>query len=99
MRRRAAFQQVFVDRMAELLGVRTDRGRFACEVCVAAVSSMVTVPLIDGDDEALRRLRDPILDLVRQGLDVPLNPPGADDSVLRCLVPSLPLGACSTRST
>jgi AcrR family transcriptional regulator len=79
VRRRAAFQQVFVDRMAELLGVRTDRGRFACEVYVSAVSSMVTVPLIDGDDEALRRLRDPILDLVRQGLDEPLNPPGPDE--------------------
>lgn len=79
VRRRAAFQQVFVDRMAELLGVRTDRGRFACEVYVAAVSSMVTVPLIDGDDEALRRLRDPILDLVRQGLDEPLNPPSPDE--------------------
>ena len=40
---------------------------------------MVTVPLIDGDDEALRRLRDPILDLVRQGLDEPLNPPSPDE--------------------
>lgn len=69
VRRRAAFQQAFVDRMADLLDVRTDRGRFACEVYVAAVGSMVTVPLIDGDDEALRSLRDPLLDLVRAALD------------------------------
>jgi AcrR family transcriptional regulator len=68
VRRRAAFQQAFIDGMADLLGISTDRGRFACEVYVAAVGSMVTVPLIDGDDEALRRLREPLLDLVRAAL-------------------------------
>jgi AcrR family transcriptional regulator len=68
MRRRAALQRRFVDGMAEVLGVRSKRGRFACEMYVAAVSSLVTIPLIDGDDEALRRLRDPILDLVAVAL-------------------------------
>jgi AcrR family transcriptional regulator len=68
MRRRAALQGRFVDGMAEVLGVRSERGRFACEMYVAAVSSLVTIPLIDDDAEALRRLRDPILDLVAVAL-------------------------------
>jgi AcrR family transcriptional regulator len=66
LRRRAAFQQRIADRLADLLGLDTEQGRFTCEALVAAVAGLVTVPLIDGDGEALRRLRAPVVDLVRR---------------------------------
>lgn len=68
MGRRAALQSHIVDGMAELLDARTDRARFACEVLVAAVSTMVTTPLVTGDHEAITDLKEPVLDLVRQAL-------------------------------
>lgn len=66
MRRRAAVQQRLADALANLLDARTDADRFACGVVVAAVSSMITGPLVAGDADALRRLAPPILDHVRR---------------------------------
>jgi AcrR family transcriptional regulator len=67
--RRAELQQRIVDAVAAMLGTSSEPGRFACEVLVAAVSAMVTVPLVADDAAALRGLRAPIVDLVRRALE------------------------------
>jgi AcrR family transcriptional regulator len=67
--RRAVRQSVIVDTVAEVLEVRGPSGRFACQVLVAAISSLVTVPLATGDLDALPALRRPVLDLVARALD------------------------------
>jgi AcrR family transcriptional regulator len=67
--RRAEVQAQVVDSVVQVLGVDDERGRFACRVLVAAISTMVTVPLVTGDLEALRALRAPVLDLVAHALD------------------------------
>lgn len=59
--RRAAVQERIVDGLADLLGARTKSGRFACQMLVAAVSTMVTAPLVADDVESLRALRRPLL--------------------------------------
>jgi AcrR family transcriptional regulator len=68
--RRTALQDRIVDRTAELLGARTDEDRFACQMLVAATSSMITGPVIAQDGDALRGLRPKIVDFVRR-LDMP----------------------------
>jgi AcrR family transcriptional regulator len=65
MARRGALQARVVDAMAQLLDARTDQDRFACEILVAAVGSMVTTPLVTGDDAALTSLKDRVIDVVR----------------------------------
>jgi len=65
IRRRARLQDRVVDALADLLGARTARRRFACRAFVAAVSSLVTVPVATGDTTALRALRGPLLDHLR----------------------------------
>ena len=62
--RRKAVQHRIVEVLANVLEVESKRGRFACEMLVAAVSSMVTAPLVANDLDALRALREPIIDLV-----------------------------------
>ena len=66
MARRAVIQRRIVDALVELLGVRSEAGRFTCQMLVAAVSAMVTGPLAAGDLDALRALAPPILDHVRR---------------------------------
>ena len=68
VRRRIALQHRIVDGVAGILGVAGDdeTGRFACEVLVNAVASMVTEPLVSPDPERLRDLREPIVGLVRR---------------------------------
>jgi AcrR family transcriptional regulator len=66
--RRAEVQAQVVDTVVHVLAVDDERGRFACRVLVAAISSMVVVPLVRGDLEALRALREPVLDLVAHAL-------------------------------
>lgn len=65
---RARVQRRLVVDLAELLGVSTDHGRFACEVLVAAIAQMVTVPLVTNDVKALSELHAPVVDLVRRAL-------------------------------
>ncbi len=66
--RRLAVQQRIVDGLAELLGDGSPRDRFACEVLVAATASMVTVPLVADDPDAIRALHAPLVDLVTRAL-------------------------------
>lgn len=64
MRRRTALQARIVDRMADLLDVRTSQGRFACQIVVGGISTLVTGPLVDGDPQALSDLHPKIVELV-----------------------------------
>lgn len=67
--RRTALQQRIVDRLVDLFAAEGDRGRFALEALVAAVSSLVTGPLVDGDLDRLAALHAPVLDHVRALVD------------------------------
>ncbi|MEU9867429.1 MULTISPECIES: TetR/AcrR family transcriptional regulator [Actinomadura] len=65
VRRRTRVQRDLAASLADLMGVTGDSGRFACEVVVAAVSSMVTPAVAAGDLEALRAIRAPVIEHVR----------------------------------
>lgn len=65
VRRRTRVQRDLAASLADLMGVTGDAGRFACEVIVAAVSSMVTPAIAAGDMEALRAIRAPVIEHVR----------------------------------
>lgn len=73
--RREALQARFVDGVAALVGLGdTEPGspnRFACEVVVAAVGSLVTARIGSGRAGDLDDLREPLLDLVRRANLVP----------------------------
>lgn len=58
--RRAEFQRRVVDAMVRDLGLG-EPNRFACELIVAATAALVTPLLVDGDLDAVRALRDPIV--------------------------------------
>jgi AcrR family transcriptional regulator len=64
MARRAALQEEVVDGLADLLGATSVAGRFACRAYVAAVASLVTLPVVTGDGAALEELRAPLLGLL-----------------------------------
>jgi AcrR family transcriptional regulator len=64
--RRAELQHRVVDALADLLGADTPDDRFACETYVAAVSALVTLPVVTGDVDAIRALRDPLLGQLRR---------------------------------
>jgi AcrR family transcriptional regulator len=66
MQRRFGLQHRFADALGDLLGARSDSDRFACQTLVAAISVMVTEPLVAHDADALRQLGPPILDHVRR---------------------------------
>ncbi len=72
IRRRAALQHQIVDVVAGILGFPPDdvSSRFACEVLVAGIGSMVTEPLVSADPGALRDLREPLMGLVRRAIDL-----------------------------
>lgn len=65
LRRRNALQERIVDALADLLGARTGRERFACRAYVAAVSALVAVPIATGDLDGVAKLRRPLLDHLR----------------------------------
>jgi AcrR family transcriptional regulator len=69
VRRRAALQGRFVNALVELFGLREPHERFACELLVAAVGSMVTTRVALGDHATLPELREPIVELVRRLVD------------------------------
>lgn len=60
--RRLEHQQRFVDLVAEIF--RESADRFACEACVAAISSMVTARVGRGQIEELPSLREPLVGFV-----------------------------------
>jgi AcrR family transcriptional regulator len=63
---RAAVQQRFVDALAAILGVTSADDRFACEVLIGAVATMVTTRVALGADETLPELHEPIMHVVRR---------------------------------
>jgi len=68
LRRRAALQGRFVDALVALFGLGEAHQRFACELLVAAVGSLVTTRVALGDHATLHELRAPIVDLVRRAV-------------------------------
>ena len=64
--RRARLQADLVAALAALLEADDDADRFACQVVVAAVSALVTVPLVTGDRDALLALGSPVTEHVRR---------------------------------
>ncbi|MFI7004029.1 TetR/AcrR family transcriptional regulator [Nocardia sp. NPDC050175] len=65
--RRAQLQDLFVGRIADVLGARTDEQRFACQTLAAAISAMVTGRIAADDLDGLLALRAPLVNLVRRG--------------------------------
>lgn len=63
--RRARLQDQVVDALARLLGATSAQRRFACRAYVAAIASLVTVPIVTGDRDAIRALRRPLTEHLR----------------------------------
>ena len=59
--RRAAVQDRLVDALVAATGARRAADRFACRAYVAAVASLVALPVATGDTDALAGLRRPLL--------------------------------------
>ncbi|HLS78592.1 MAG TPA: TetR/AcrR family transcriptional regulator [Nocardia sp.] len=64
---RAQLQVSFVNLIAEVLDARTEEQRFACAAFTAAVSAMATGRISAGDIDGLRKLREPLVEMVRRG--------------------------------
>jgi AcrR family transcriptional regulator len=60
MARRALLQERIIDALADLFDARSAEARFACQVLVAAISALVTGPLVADDLDALRALGPPL---------------------------------------
>ena len=74
LQRRARLQARVADGLARTLGARGEQGAFACKAFVAAIASLVALPIVTGDDDALRALRQPLVDhlrLLTRALDLP----------------------------
>ncbi len=67
--RRAAIQRRFVDGLVDFLGLTAEHERFACEVLVGGVATMVTSRLATGGEEDLLALGDPLVDLITRLLE------------------------------
>lgn len=68
--RRSQTQRHIAHRLAVMLEVDDDLGRFACELLVAGMGSLVTMPLVNGDLDGLRALREPLVRLAVRHLDL-----------------------------
>lgn len=64
--RRAHRQRDLAHRLAAALGRDDPDGQFAAELVIAGLSTLVTAPLLDGDDDGLLALRGPATDLTLQ---------------------------------
>ncbi|QXC62645.1 TetR/AcrR family transcriptional regulator [Aquihabitans sp. G128] len=64
--RRTALQLLIVDVVADVLEVDSERGRFACELLVSAIASLVTSRLVEGDLAGIGALQAPVVELVRR---------------------------------
>ena len=60
LRRRVDLQARVADALADLLGARRDEARFACQTFVAAISALITLPLVLGDQDSIAGLREPL---------------------------------------
>jgi AcrR family transcriptional regulator len=67
--RRAAIQQRFVTALVQMLGLSEEYERFACEILVGGVATMVTSRLALDDKEGLLALEDPLVDLIKRLLE------------------------------
>ena len=61
--RRVGLQGEITASVAVLLGASNDRGRFACQALVAAISALVTPLLVADDLAGILALREPLVDL------------------------------------
>ena len=69
MERRVEFQHRVASGLAALVGPDgDDRVLLACDVLVAGLGSIVTWPLVTGDHDRLRALREPLVDVVLRQL-------------------------------
>lgn len=66
--RRVELQAAVTESVAALLGASNERGRFACQALVAAISAMVTPLLVAHDLDGIRALREPLVDLAAGSL-------------------------------
>ncbi|MGH9184713.1 MAG: TetR/AcrR family transcriptional regulator [Acidimicrobiales bacterium] len=64
--RRAAMQERFTNALAGLFDARGPQERFACELLVAGIGSLVSARLAAGDADGLRQLHAPIVELVKR---------------------------------
>lgn len=64
--RRAAMQERFTDMVVGVLRARTEADRFACEVLVGGISTLVTARLAAGDEAGLLALQEPLAALGRR---------------------------------
>jgi AcrR family transcriptional regulator len=74
VRRRAESQQRVADALCAIVDDTSAQARFACEVLVTAISSMVTTKLMADDLDGLRALHAPFADLVRRALELTGEP-------------------------
>jgi hypothetical protein len=65
MQRRADLQAFLVDALSDLLGARTRAAKFACQAYVAAIASLVTIPVATGDRDGVAALRRPLIQHLR----------------------------------
>ena len=63
---RIEYQNRLAAILADLFGVRTESGRFACQMVVAGTSVMVAGPLVADDLDALRAVGPPLVEHVRR---------------------------------
>jgi AcrR family transcriptional regulator len=68
LERRAEIQQRFTQLMIQVAGARGPRERFACEMLVAAITTLVTMRLAVNDVGGVKALRAPLTGLVREAL-------------------------------
>lgn len=66
MHRRARLQAAVVDGFVDLFGARSKAARFACQMYVGAIVSLVTVPLATGELDAVAALRKPLVGHLRR---------------------------------
>ena len=66
--RRMELQAQITEAVATRLGASNDRGRFACQALVAAISALVTPLIVAGDLEEILALREPVVDLAASSL-------------------------------
>lgn len=66
LRARMELQQRTIEGLYMVFDVRTDQDRFACRALVAAISSLVTHELVNGDDGDVRSLHAPLVGLAAQ---------------------------------
>ncbi|WP_275572042.1 TetR/AcrR family transcriptional regulator [Mycolicibacterium vanbaalenii] len=71
VRQRAQLQQEFVSGVAKVFNARSKADRFACQMLVAGISTLVTTALANADGDAVTALKKPILGFTERVMKVP----------------------------